>query len=192
MKPIAIWAACAICLPTAAAVAQETTQEKVTVTTTEVRHDPTEEELWFFRPCEWSIDFFGTAAIPKSTMGHLSCDRLSDTTRLGLGVGGNYFFTRHLGISAEAYSENPGHSFVDDVSANLTWRFPHERAHIAPYVLGGAGYQFDPDDRWLLQAGAGIEVRFTRSVGMFADGRYCWVNDAPDRVLFRLGVRFAF
>jgi hypothetical protein len=45
--------------------------------------------------------------------------RVRDDGRLGLGLGGSYFFTRHLGLGGDAYTENAQHSFVDNASASL-------------------------------------------------------------------------
>ena len=62
----------------------------------------------------------------------ISRERVEDNGRLGLGLGGNYFFTRHLGLGADAYTENTQHSFVDNTSGNLILRFPFDKIHLAP------------------------------------------------------------
>ena len=56
--------------------------------------------------------------------------------------------------------------------ANLIVRLPIECAHLAPYVYGGGGYQFEPGDEWFAQVGAGVDVRVTQNWGLFVDARY--------------------
>lgn len=175
MKSIKVWVTCAILLPTAVAMADEVYGDDV-----------------LFRPHEGSFDIFGTASVGQYTLENISGERIHDDARLGLGIGGNYFFSRHVGIGGDVYSENPNHHFIDNTSGSLIIRFPFDRAHLAPYVFGGGGYQFDPDEEWLGHAGAGLDVRFNRNVGMFVDGRYVFLNDSPDLGLFRVGLRLVF
>jgi hypothetical protein len=177
MKRIKLWATCAVCLPAAMAIADQATYQVGD----------------FFRANEGSLDLFGSASLGQYTLEHLSGDRIKDNGRLGWGLGGNYFFTKNIGIGGDAYSENTGHSFFDSASGNVIIRFPFEGAHVAPYIFGGGGYQFDPAGISFGQAGAGVDIRFTPHVGMFVDGRYEFLSkNAPDIGLFRLGVRFAF
>ena len=175
MKSFKLWVACAVCLPAAVAIAQNTSDHET-----------------LFRAEEGSLDIFGTASVGQYTLENISGNRVRDDARLGLGIGGNYFFTRNLGIGGDVYSENPNHHFIDNTSGSLIIRFPFDRAHIAPYIFGGGGYQFDPDEEWLGHAGAGLDIRFNRNVGMFVDGRYVFLNDAPDLGVFRLGLRLVF
>ena len=51
---------------------------------------------------------------------------------------------RYIGIGGDAYSENTYHNFVDDASGNLYLRLPLDAIHLAPYIYGGGGRQFDP------------------------------------------------
>ena len=145
-----------------------------------------------YRVGEFSADGFGTASLGKYTIDHLSGSRVSNNTRLGAGLGLNYFFTRYLGLDAGAYSENGNAAFVDSASADLILRFPIVDSGFAPYVLGGAGYRFDDVTAWFGQFGAGLEYRFTPHWGVFLDARAVVPDETRPYGLARLGVRFAF
>lgn len=94
----------------------------------------------------------------------------------GGGIGGEYFFTSMLGVAGSANWSDPG---TDDIWRNyaldLVLRVPFESFHIAPYALVGAGAVFEDDTRLLFRAGAGLDLRFTSSVGVFAD----WIHNFP-------------
>jgi hypothetical protein len=145
-----------------------------------------------YRAGELSLDGFGSASLGKYSLDHISGQRIRENTRLGAGAGLNYFFTRNIGISADAYSENITGTFIDSVSTSLTLRLPLGQSGFAPYAFGGGGRQFDLTKLWFAQFGAGIEYRFTPNIGVFTDGR-CVV---PDHTKYfgvaRLGLRFAF
>ncbi|MDB6022628.1 MAG: hypothetical protein JWQ04_2485 [Pedosphaera sp.] len=145
-----------------------------------------------YRDNEFSLDLFGTDALDKHTVDHPSGDRIRHDSRLGLGLGLNYFFIRYVGIGVEAYSEDTKHNFVDNVSGNLILRLPIGQTGLAPYVFGGGGHQFDPVDANFGQAGAGLEFRFCRNFGIFVDGRWVWTDRDRDYGLGRAGVRLAF
>ncbi len=146
-----------------------------------------------FRDTELQIDLFGTYSAPQSTIEHLSGNRLDHTGRLGAGVGASFFFLRYIGIGADAYTENTAGSFVDNLSGNLILRLPIDSLHIAPYIYGGGGRQFDPDQTYFGQVGLGLEVRITSHVGLFADGRYVMTTDSsPNFAVARGGVRISF
>lgn len=146
----------------------------------------------WFRAHETSLDLFGTVSIGQETINHISRRRVEDNGRLGLGLGGNYFFTRYLGLGGDAYTENTQHSFVDNTSGNLIVRFPFDAIRVAPYVYGGAGYQFDPRGLWFGQAGGGVEFRFTRRVAAFADARYVFTDGTKNFGVGRVGLRLPF
>ena len=145
-----------------------------------------------FRAEELTLDLFGSVSIGQETINHISRERVEDNGRLGLGLGGNYFFLRYLGVGADAYTENTQHSFVDNTSGNLILRFPIEPARLAPYIFGGGGYQFDPSGTGFGQAGAGLDFRFTHHIGLFADARYVITDGTQNFGMGRLGLRFGF
>ena len=145
-----------------------------------------------YQAYEFNVDLFGSGSVGQSTLENISGDRIKHDGRLGAGAGLSYFFTRNIGLGVDAYSENAGHSFVDSASLNLIARLPLGESGFSPYILGGGGRQFDPIELWYGQAGAGIEYRFTRHVGLFTDGRYVFTDGTPNYGLFRLGLRVAF
>jgi outer membrane protein W len=158
----------------------------------QMRLDPPPEAPPRFRAQEFSIDVFGTASVNEDDLEHPSGDRFSTDGRLGLGLGGTYFFARHFGIEAEAYTENTHHSFVDNVSGSFLARLPIESVHLAPYLLIGGGYQFDPIEQWFAHGGVGLEFRFNSKWGIFTDARYVITEDSANFGLGRLGVRLVF
>ena len=145
-----------------------------------------------FRADEFSIDIFGSVSLGEDVIRRISRERVRDNGRLGYGAGANYFFTRHFGLSADAYTENPHHSFVDDAAGSLVFRLPIDSLRLAPYAFGGGGYQFDPIEQPFVHAGAGLEYRFKNNAGIFLDARYVFARDSRDFGLARLGFRFSF
>ena len=144
-----------------------------------------------FRDNELSLDAFGTDALGRYTIDHPSGDRISHNSRLGLGLGANYFLIRYVGVGVEAFSENTDAHFVDNASASLIVRFPIEVIGLAPYGFAGGGHQWDPIDANFTHVGVGVEYRFNPHIGVFADGRGVWTDRARNYGLFRAGVRFA-
>lgn len=145
-----------------------------------------------FRANEMSVDIFGTLSYGQKVIDNPSLKRVNNNGHGGVGVGLNYFFTRILGVGADAYSENTRSTFVDNVSGNLILRLPIEAIHLAPYIYGGGGYQFEHIQRSFAQFGGGLDFRFTKSIGLFVDGRYVMTDGIPNFGLARAGVRFAF
>lgn len=141
---------------------------------------------------ETTVDLFGSASIGQQTINNFSGDTVSHDARLGAGAGVSYFVTRNVGLGAEAYSENTGHSFIDNASGSLIGRFPLGQSGFAPYVFGGAGHQFDPIELNYLHAGGGLEYRFTRKVGVFVDARYVFTDETKNYGLGRVGLRLGF
>lgn len=145
-----------------------------------------------YRANEFSVDLFGTGSVGEETIEHVSGDRIHHDGRLGAGLGVNYFFTHHLGVGVEAYSENTAHNFVDNLTGNLLVRFPIGHSPFAPYVFGGGGYQFDYGKQAFGDGGAGVEIRFAPHVGFFVDARYVLAAKTEDFGLGRAGFRFSF
>jgi len=145
-----------------------------------------------YRANEFSADLFGTGSIGEYTITHPSGERVQENSKLGVGLGLNYFITRNIGLGADMYSENTSGPFIDSASGNVILRPPLGDSGCAPYIYGGGGHQFDMAKRWFAQLGAGFEYRFTPHIGAFIDAR--WV--VPDQTKYygvgRIGVRFAF
>jgi hypothetical protein len=145
-----------------------------------------------YRAKELSVDAFGSASLGRSTIDHLSRDRVSHNARLGAGMGMSYFITRNIGIGGDAYAEDTKETFIDSASANLILRLPLGDGGLAPYAFGGGGRQFGDIDAWFAQIGGGLEYRFTPHVGLFADGRWVLPEETKYYGVARLGLRFAF
>jgi len=153
---------------------------------------PGENASSWYKDQELSLDFFGSGSVGQQTIDHLSGSRVSDNVRLGLGVGVNYFFTRYVGVGADAYTEDTDHFFVDSTSANVIGRLPIGNSGLAPYIFGGVGHQFDRTEQWFGQFGAGVEVRFHANWAIFGDIRYVVADRTDNYGLGRMGVRFVF
>jgi hypothetical protein len=145
-----------------------------------------------YRANELSLDLFGGDTLGEHTIDNLSGSRIRHNSRLSAGLGLNYFITRYVGVAAEAYTESTAHSFVDDASGSLIVRLPIGETGLAPYVFGGGGHKFDPVVATFGHAGAGLEYRFSKNIGIFVDGRWVWPDRAGDYFFGRAGVRIAF
>ncbi|MDB6028871.1 MAG: hypothetical protein JWM68_5094 [Verrucomicrobiales bacterium] len=150
----------------------------------------TEGEL--FLANEFSLDAFGH----YTTTGRSNFEDIFTHNvrggRFGGGIGLNYFITKFIGVSTDVEMGDNGRQFIDSAAANLVLRLPLDAAHLAPYVFGGGGGQFDPTSQWMADVGVGIEFRINHWTGIFADGRYVWPEKTGDYGLFRAGMRFAF
>jgi hypothetical protein len=146
----------------------------------------------YYRANELSLDGFGMGSVGNYTLEHPSNQRIRQNSQGGAGAGINYFITRHVGVGAEAYSQNTTGVFIDNVSGNLLLRLPLGQSGFAPYVLGGGGHQLDAAKLWFGQAGAGMEYRFCHNVGIFIDARCVWPNETKYYGVGRVGLRFAF
>jgi hypothetical protein len=139
-----------------------------------------------FNANEWSIDVFGLYA--------LEVDQGTYDDGFGAGVGVNYFFNRYFGIGLEGYGWK-GDGLISSVSGNAILRYPIEKWHLAPYIIGGIGGNFDADnspDQINASGGLGVEYRFNQHWGVFTDGRYVITDETEDYAIARLGVRFSF
>ena len=150
------------------------------------------DQVNYYRAGELSLDGFGSASLGEHTINHLSGNRVRENTRFGAGAGINYFITRNIGIGGDAYSENTTGAFVDSASGSLILRLPLGQSGFAPYIFGGGGYQFDMAKQAFVQAGGGMEYRFTRHVGVFIDARGVVPREVKYYGVGRLGLRFAF
>lgn len=142
-----------------------------------------------FRAEEFNVDIFGSYS-----RGSVKANDFFDEPDggdWGGGIGLSYFIVPYFGFGGEVYASENGNKFIDYTSFNLIGRFPIGDT-FAPYVLGGVGHVFDPEEEWARQAGAGVEFRLNPHTGIFADGRYVWVESGPDFSIIRAGIRLAF
>ncbi len=145
-----------------------------------------------YRASELSLGAFGMGTVNEHTLNDVTGENVKHNGRLGAGGDVEYFFTRYLGVQGEAWSENTEHCFIDDAGGNLVLRIPISDIGLAPYAFGGGGHSFDPVSATYGDFGAGLEFRFTHSIGVFVDARYV----IPDRLgnygMGRAGLRFTF
>jgi hypothetical protein len=139
-----------------------------------------------------SLDAFGTISEGEHTIEHITSQNVKNGARGGVGAGVNYFITRYIGIGAEGYSENTSGPFIDNLSGNVILRVPLGQSGFAPYAYGGGGYQFDSLKAGFIQAGAGMEFRFTPHIGLFTDARFVVPNKTSFFGVGRAGLRIAF
>lgn len=145
-----------------------------------------------YRSQELDLDLFGSASLGEQTLEHISGDRFKHHSLWGGGGGLTYFFCRYVGVGGEFDAEDRTHRFVDSADGDVFLRVPILETGLAPYIFGGGGYQFENFRQSFGQAGAGLEFRFTRHVGIFADGRYVIADQSENYAEARAGFRIAF
>jgi hypothetical protein len=153
---------------------------------------PMEDRWHLYHAGEFSIDGFGLGALHEYDFNNGV--RARHDLRWGGGAGINFFFTRYIGIGGDAYAigQPHTHSFVDTTTGNLIFRVPILNTGIAPYIFGGAGYQFQGIDQIVGGGGAGVEFRLVPHFSIFVDARYLAAVKTPDYGLGRAGVRISF
>ena len=112
----------------------------------------------------------------------------------GGGIGVNYFFTKYFGISVDdtlTSLNGNGHTY-NSTQGDLIARLPIESIHLAPYVFVGGGATWGTATQGDGNVGLGLDYRFNRTFGIFADSRYLYGNNGLNESLTRAGLRFAF
>ena len=155
-------------------------------------HDEDQDYEDLYRPMEFSIEGFAGLTLDKDTIDNLSLHRVEDHGHVGGGAGANFFFTRWFGVGGEAYTESTDRHAVDSAAGHAYLRFPIDGTGLAPYAFGGGGHIWDPIGASEGHAGAGLEFRFLRNVGIFVDGRWEWTDRLGNFGMGRLGMRIAF
>ncbi|HTV41897.1 MAG TPA: hypothetical protein VMF08_15045 [Candidatus Sulfotelmatobacter sp.] len=138
---------------------------------------------------ELSVDLFGVSTLHSTYFNNGAAARRN--LQFGGGAGVNYFLTRHLGIGGDFFAVNWHRSFVDTTTGNLIFRFPLG-CGLAPYIFGGAGYQFEGVDQIVGGGGAGLELRLMPHFSIFVDARYLAAVKTRDYGVGRAGVRLSF
>lgn len=153
-----------------------------------------------FGDTEFQLDLFGSYTDTRGG-GH--------NDEFGGGVGANFFFVRYIGIGADVNLYDGGVNGVWNTTGSLILRYPLELGTfcIAPYLFAGGGGQFNNENVGTAHAGAGLEFRLTRNIGIYSEGRYTWTenkgdggdfhfdddgDDDDDFAQARLGLRFVF
>lgn len=109
----------------------------------------------------------------------------------GGGFGLGYFFTEYLGARGRAYWWD-GDGAVTSINADVILRVPIQSLCVAPYAYGGLGGAFNGDNQFTQHLGAGVELRLTGRVGVFADYSYNFADTSTDWNLYTVGMRILF
>ena len=108
----------------------------------------------------------------------------------GAGAAATYFLTENLGLGGATYWTETQGTFFDNLEAEGYYRLTLFK-RVAPYAVGGIGYQFDRD-YWFETIGAGVDFRAFKKIDAFGDIQYRIANDSSHTgALLRLGVRFS-
>jgi len=108
----------------------------------------------------------------------------------GLGASLSYFLTDRIGVGATTYWTDFGGTFFDNAAGEAYFRLPLFKV-VAPYAVGGIGYQFDSEE-WFETLGAGVDFRPLKKLTAFTDIQYRFANETKDGVFIRLGIRLGF
>jgi hypothetical protein len=165
--------------PTTDTMQPVTTQQ---VTTTE--HFAPDYNYKPFPAHQLSLEAFGTYAT-RNREGSSGNDG-------GGGLGLTYFFTRYIGIGADSYIEEWKWPYRVNGSAILRLPLPDKFSHLAVYGFGGGGRQFKDIPQFTWHGGGGMEYKFCRRVGIFADAREVFPDKTPNYTLVRGGMSFGF
>jgi hypothetical protein len=156
----------------------------------EESREPQPEPVDLYHDSEVSFDGFGIGALHEYDFDNGA--RARRDLRWGGGGGVNLFFARYVGVGGDFYSTSVHHSFVDTTTGNLILRFPIATTGIAPYIFGGAGYQFQGIDQIVAGGGVGLEIRLAPHFSIFADARYLAAAKTDDYGVGRAGIRISF
>lgn len=155
---------------------------------------PSSEPYWrgdLYHPCELSLDGSFVGALHEYDFNNGGLHRKN--YRFGGDVGANFFFTRYIGVGGDAMALAGYHpSFVDTVMGDLILRMPIGNTGLAPYIFGGAGYEFERVDQLVGGGGVGLEFRPVPHFGFFVDARYLAAVKTADYGIGRAGVRISF
>ncbi|MGH8046051.1 MAG: outer membrane protein [Chthoniobacterales bacterium] len=145
------------------------------------------EDTCLFRDTEFQVDAFYS--------GFYGGSGSKFSTGSGGGLGLNLFLWKYIGFGYEAqWYDNNGTAEHLPLGGSIFLRYPICSINLAPYVMAGGGVAWDGDCIGYGNVGAGLEYRFTKNIGIFADGRYyygVWGGDVSAANL-RAGLRFSF
>jgi len=181
MKKITLPLIACLALASSAFAGQEVKETKETV--------PAEP---CFQDQEFQVDAFGAWEYRGNH--EFGFDTNKPVGGFGGGLGANYFFMRYLGVGVDSDVTSTSHGLWN-FTGSLIARYPIEAGHLclAPYILGGGGFQTDGVNAGTWHVGGGLEWRATRHIGIYGEGRYTWAGDhVEDNVRVELGVRFVF
>ena len=109
------------------------------------------------------------------------------------GAAATYYITDKIGLGASTYWTEIGGAFFDNLEAEGYFRLPLFK-RIAPYAVGGVGYQFDREYSFET-LGAGVDFRVFKHLQAFSDVQYRFSNSSSKSGgggFLRLGARIDF
>jgi hypothetical protein len=163
---------------------QTTDTTRVTTTDRVTRTDWGTDSYEPFPANQLSLQAFGTYA---------TRDREGVRTDMGGGgLGLTYFFLRYVGIGADTYIEEWKWPYRINGSAILRLPLPEQFSKLAIYGFGGGGRQFKDVPQFTWHGGGGLEYKFNRHLGLFADAREVFPDKTANYTLVRGGVTFGF
>jgi len=145
-----------------------------------------------YRSQELDFDLYGNASVSQQTLEHTPGPDFRHHTLWGGGGGITAYFFRYFGVGGEYDADTISSHFVDSAGGNIFLRLPIFNTGLAPYIFGGGGYQFEQVRQSFEDGGAGLEFRFCKNFGIFADGRWVFSEHTQDSALARVGVRLSF
>jgi hypothetical protein len=128
-----------------------------------------------FAPKESNLRVFGTYLTEREK-------------QWGGGLGLDYFFSSWAGIGLSTHLEDVEGTFFDNLASEVYLRWPIEKWHLAPYAIGSVGYEFGKQG-WFQAVGGGMELRFKKKWGIFADYQYVFRHERGDESVIRAGIR---
>lgn len=147
-----------------------------------VVYEPIEE--CNFRDMEFQLDVFYS--------GFYGGKGTAFSTGSGGGFGLNFFFARYFGIGYEAqWYDNNGEAEHLPVGGNFFLRYPICSLNLAPYAIVGGGAAWNGHGKGYGNVGGGLEWRFIKNLGLFAEGRYFY-GGTGNVANLRSGLRIAF
>jgi hypothetical protein len=111
---------------------------------------------------------------------------------LGGGLGLTYFFTRYVGLGADTYVAEWKLPYRVNGSVILRLPLPEQLSHLAVYGFGGGGREFKDVPQFTWHGGGGLEFKFCRQLGLFADVREVFPDKTASYTLARAGVNIGF
>jgi len=110
----------------------------------------------------------------------------------GGGIGLTYFFTRYVGLGADTYVEEWKLPYRINGSVILRLPLPEQFSKLAVYGFGGGGREFKDVPQFTWHGGGGLEYKFCRYFGLFADAREVFPDKTASYTLVRAGANFGF
>lgn len=114
-----------------------------------------------------------------------------------ISVGGNYFFTRSIGIGGDAITFGNGTGQSDLDSAHAFGILRADKGNVAGHILLGGGRDVSLG-RYLAEIGGGFEYRYSTGVGLLVDTRYVYrfesgkLRDGDHEFLTRVALTLHF